>query len=784
MDTSTSDKTTDNNCSINDDDEFILSLAWKQSVLSAAYFSRKTMDVYLVKEVDDFKPGLSYTANLLRQLAPTIILASGSATFHYELLRLLNYPPNTDISQFKYSVNHTPTSKLVLFSHCDKRHLTKCRQKISSLDIPGMNKNMTDIERSNFMETIVSSHQEQLVMSFGNLLIYLDEMWKNIFLTVSNVPIIASVSVRALNDQVLIDEDTLSGLHVFFQQQHPSGFKIGTDGGSKEGLSLYSMMDNCHSKVGGKYLRTIMQQPTNSVDELNSRLDTIDWCLDKTNSDALDRIKSILRKTGNINEDFGKLLKNPANRRCWLSFSRNILNLCSICQLCLDLVKHDEKNVLINELAVQGREHSALLCVSSSVCKMINFEKDRNNDDYIIRSGFHRGLDDMRKTKDQVRKTIYEKFMILVRRNHIAKCTVTHFAEIGYVLGMSLARTHYFIHKFSDSTTRFSFPLGVKFDDPAREKHFTDSLAQNQLEFLLQSQGILFYKFSQCQELNESFRELDVRVRCQEEQILKEFLSWYTPHVPTIQYNTDLYAKLDCMMVFAEISSKYELVRPVLTSEKMLEIIQGRHFMFNSKKCVTANDTIVKDQQFVTLLMAPNAAGKSFYLKQVGLIVYMAHIGCFVPAVSAKIGLVSEIFTRLYSEESTHNIQSSFQLELIQMSRILTSSSDRSLILIDEFGKGTNLIDGKSILLSCIEHLLCRQASQPITFITSHFSEVFDYFGQNEWIQTKTFKMFRHENGSIYSTHQLIDGVGAHCYAYQCEEVKVFLDWILKPSSR
>lgn len=435
MNTSTSVKTTDENNSF-DDDEFILSLAWKQSVLSAAYFSKKTLDVYLVKEVDDFKPGLSYTANLIRQLIPTILLASGSATFHKDLLKILNYPPDTDISQFKYSINHTPSSKLVLFSHCDTKHLTKCRQRILSLDIPGMNKNMTDIERSNFMETIVSSHQEQLAMSFGNLLLYLDEMWKHIFLTTSNAPTVANVSIRALNEQVLIDDDTLSGLQVFFLQQHPSGFKIGTESGSKEGVhSLYSMMNRCYSKIGGKYLRTLMQQPTNSLEELNSRFDTIDWCMDKNNVDAVDRIKSILRKTGNINEDVGKLLKNPTNRRCWLSFSRNILNLCSICQLCLDLVKLGEENVLLNELAEQGQEHSVLLCVSSSICKMINFEQDSNNDGYIIRNGFHRGLDEMRKMKDQVRQKIYEKFMILVTRNHIAKCTVTHFAEIGYVLG-------------------------------------------------------------------------------------------------------------------------------------------------------------------------------------------------------------------------------------------------------------------------------------------------------------------------------------------------------------
>lgn len=429
--------TTHDTSSSDDDDEYILSLAWKQSVLSAAYFSKKTMDVYLIKEVDDFKPGLSYTANVLRQLTPVIILASGSAAFHKELLRLLNYPATTDISQFKYSINHTPTSKLVLFSHCDAKHLMKCRQRILALDIPGMNKNMSDIERSNFMETIVSSQQEQLVTSFGNLLIYLDEMWKHIFVTISNVPTITNVSVRALNEQVLLDEDTLSGLHVFHLQQHPSGFKIGTDGGSKEALSLYSVMNCCYSKIGRKYLRTLMQQPTNSLSELNLRHDTIDWCLDKTNADTLDRLKSILRKTGNINEDYAKLLKNPTNRRYWLSFSRNILQLCSVCQLCLDLVNQGEENALLNELAVQGQERSVLLSVSSSVCKMINFEQDSNNDDYIIRTGFHRGLDEMRKMKDQVRRTIYEKFMILVERNRIAKCTVTHFAEIGYVLGMS-----------------------------------------------------------------------------------------------------------------------------------------------------------------------------------------------------------------------------------------------------------------------------------------------------------------------------------------------------------
>lgn len=323
------------------------------------------------------------------------------------------------------------------------------------------------------------------------------------------------------------------------------------------------------------------------------------------------------------------------------------------------------------------------------------------------------------------------------------------------------------------------------FDHREGQKIFEDRLEANQLEFVLYSQNIFFYKFDQCEELNESFRELYVRVRCQEEQICKEFLNWYAPNVPSIQYNTEIYAKLDCMMVFAEIAEQFQLIRPVLTSEKMLEIVKGRHFLFDSKKNLKANDTIVNDKRFVTLLMAPNAAGKSFYLKQVGLIVYMAHIGSFVPAVSAKVGLINEIFTRLYAEESIHNNQSSFQSELIQMSRILTSSTDRSLILIDEFGKGTNLIDGKSILLSCIDHLLSRGEALPITFITSHFSEVFDYFGKSKWIRTKTFKMYRHENGSIFSSHELIDGKGVQSYAHQCEEVKVFLDWILKkPNER
>lgn len=429
------DQTSDGNSSISDDDEYILSLAWKQSVLSAAYFSKKTMSIFLVKEIDDFKPGFSYTANLLRQLTPSILLASGSPTYHKELLRLLKYPPDTDISKLKYSINHTPTSNLILFSHSDTKHLAKCRQRILSLDIPGMNKNMTDIERSNFMETVVSSHQEQSVTSFGNLLIYLDEMWKHLFLTTANVPTIANVTVRALKNQVLIDEDTLNGLHVFFLQQHPSGFKIGTDGGSKERFSLYSLMNRCHSKIGGKYLRSLMQQPTNSLEELNSRLDTVDWCMDKNNADAVERIKSFLRKTGNINEDFAKLLRNPNNRKCWLSFSINILNLCSVCQLCLDLVKDGEVNALLTKLAAQGQENSVLMCVSSSVCRMIKFDQNNNKDGYIIREGFHRGLDEMREMLDQVRETIYEKFMVLVQRNHITKYTVTLFAEIGYVLG-------------------------------------------------------------------------------------------------------------------------------------------------------------------------------------------------------------------------------------------------------------------------------------------------------------------------------------------------------------
>ena len=214
-----------------------------------------------------------------------------------------------------------------------------------------------------------------------------------------------------------------------------------------------------------------------------------------------------------------------------------------------------------------------------------------------------------------------------------------------------------------------------------------------------------------------------------EAELFDEVRKFVAAEAVTIQSNARMIALIDCLISFAECAEAYKYSKPVVQDGDELEIIDGRHPVveqilppgekFKPNDCVIDN----KNDQII-LLTGPNMAGKSVYLRQIGLIVLMAQIGSFVSAKSAKIGLVDRIFTRVGASDNITSGESTFLVEMQEAANILNNASSKSLILLDEIGRGTSTFDGISIAWAITEYLHDNKDVAAKTLFATHYHEL------------------------------------------------------------
>jgi DNA mismatch repair protein MutS len=217
-------------------------------------------------------------------------------------------------------------------------------------------------------------------------------------------------------------------------------------------------------------------------------------------------------------------------------------------------------------------------------------------------------------------------------------------------------------------------------------------------------------------------------------------------YIHAIQLNAMLVARLDCLQSFAQSAKVHKYVRPVINDSDVIDIKQGRHPVIENQLPIDqpyiANDVYLdsEDQQII-IITGPNMSGKSALLRQTALIVLMAQIGSFVPAGSAEIGIVDKIFTRVGASDNISLGESTFMVEMLETASILNNLSSRSLILLDEIGRGTSTYDGISIAWAMVEHIHEQSNAKAKTLFATHYHEL------NE--MEKTFGRIKNYNVSI-----------------------------------
>jgi DNA mismatch repair protein MutS len=214
-----------------------------------------------------------------------------------------------------------------------------------------------------------------------------------------------------------------------------------------------------------------------------------------------------------------------------------------------------------------------------------------------------------------------------------------------------------------------------------------------------------------------------------EQRLFQELVRQAADFTHPIQQNARIIAMLDCLSSFAELARKYRYNKPTISDEKTLTIKNGRHPVIEQQlpldQPFVPNDIQLDDQeQQIMVITGPNMAGKSALLRQVALITIMAQMGCFVPAESAEIGIVDKIFTRVGASDNIAKGESTFMVEMMETASIMNNLSDRSLVLMDEIGRGTSTYDGISIAWAILEFLHNHRKARPKTLFATHYHEL------------------------------------------------------------
>ncbi len=258
------------------------------------------------------------------------------------------------------------------------------------------------------------------------------------------------------------------------------------------------------------------------------------------------------------------------------------------------------------------------------------------------------------------------------------------------------------------------------------------------------------------------------KIQALEARLFNDLIIALSEYISAIQLNSHILAQIDCLLSFTSCSEGYGYFRPEINEDKVIDIRNGRHPVIENQlpigESYIANDVLLdQDEQQIIIITGPNMAGKSALLRQTALIVLLAQIGCFVPAESAKIGLVDKIFTRVGASDNISLGESTFMVEMNEAASILNNISDRSLVLFDELGRGTSTYDGISIAWSVVEYLHEHPRAKAKTLFATHYHELNEM--ESSFPRVKNFNVSIKESGNkVIFMRKLIRGGSNHSF--------------------
>ncbi|MDD6154770.1 MAG: DNA mismatch repair protein MutS [Eubacteriales bacterium] len=492
----------------------------------------------------------------------------------------------------------------------------------------------------------------------------------------------------------------------------------------REKGSLLGVLDKTKTAMGARMLKKWIKEPLNDADSINERLDTVEAL--QNDHMTLRDLQESLAEIYDFERLGGRIASGNANGRDLIALKKSADALPGIEAL---LAKMDTD--LIRKILAQMPDISD---VSEIIGEAVNDDPPITvKDGGIIKSGYSENLDSYRLSiKDS------KAWIAGLEQKEKDRTGITHL-KVGYnkVFGYYIEVSRSNLDLVPDDYIRKQTLVGG-------ERFVTPKLKETE-DIVLNGEA----------RINKLEYELftDVRERCQKK-------------LPEIQSISRAVAVLDVLCTFADVSTRNGYVKPTVDDSHELEIAQGRHPVIEQTTgsgLFVANDTYMNDSdQSMLLITGPNMAGKSTYMRQTAMIVLMAQIGCFVPASRAKIGVVDRIFTRIGASDNLSRGESTFFVEMSELAYILRNATNRSLVILDEIGRGTSTYDGLSIAWATVEYL-CSAEKHVRTLFATHYHELTALEDELRGVVNLNVDV-SDNNGSIIFLHKIVPGPASRSY--------------------
>lgn len=483
--------------------------------------------------------------------------------------------------------------------------------------------------------------------------------------------------------------------------------------GKKAG-SLLGILDYTATSMGARLLRSYLEKPLLSTQTIEERHDAVESLLEATGL-RLD-LRVALDEVYDLERLLGRLVTGRGNARDLKSLANSLAKIPAIQGLFAEVT-----TPLLVRLAegLNPLEDFVGLVDNAIVDEPAITIRDGN----LIKDGYNPELDKLRQALRGGKGWIRDLETSERERTGIKSLKVGFNRVFGYYIEVTNANSHLVPDDYQRKQTLAN-----------AERYIIPELKEQEALVLGADERIRDLEY-------ELF--LDIRQQVQE-------------HVEMIQANASILANLDVFQSLATAAMEHNFVRPQISTDLDLEITQGRHPVIEAVEAqFVPNDLCFNEKQQIILLTGPNMAGKSTYLRQAALIVIMAQMGSFIPAQAGKIGLVDRIFTRIGASDDLSTGQSTFMVEMTETAQLLRNATRRSLIVLDELGRGTSTFDGMAIAQAVIEHIHSNVKAR--TLFSTHFHELTQL--ESSLKRLVSFRVeVEEKQGQIYFLHRVSQG--------------------------
>ncbi|MFZ7120453.1 MAG: DNA mismatch repair protein MutS [Eubacteriaceae bacterium] len=507
--------------------------------------------------------------------------------------------------------------------------------------------------------------------------------------------------------------------------------------------SLLNVLDKTETSMGGRRLKSWINQPLIDIEKINGRLNAVEILINDIS--ILFGIGDILKKIYDLERLISKLSFGNCNARDILALKQS---LCVIPSLKTILDKCDSKylkylNSRIDALVDVYR----LIDVGISIDPPISIKEGN-----IIKDGYNEQVDEFRKINTSGKDYIIELELKEKESTGIKSLKIKYNKIFGYYIDVTKSNLHLVPDHYIRKQTLAN-----------SERYYTEELKEIENSILNSEEKIVNLEY-----------ELFIDIK---NKILEE--------VNRIKATAECISIIDVLYSFAKVSYENNYVKPVVNDKDEILIYEGRHpvveAMLPDNEYVPNSCELNCEDDRMIIITGPNMAGKSTFIRQVAIITLMTQIGCYVPAQQAKIGVVDRIFTRVGASDDLASGHSTFMVEMSEVANILKNATSKSLIILDEIGRGTSTYDGLGIAWSVIEYLTDKKLIGGKSLFATHYHELTQLETKMEGVKNYCIKVQESEDGVIF-LRKIIAGSADQSYGIEVAKLAGLPDLVIHRS--